>query len=159
MPTPDEAVAEGHLHKITGVLSPAEQEMRLIYATPRAVQWMEENLEHLDADGYYDHAPSPTQQADDLFYSFISGDDLQNDWPPHVMQPSETGVWELRTADLRFFGWFWRQGVFIVSAVDQAARCKQYSLYAGYRDQCIWDVRNFGFDDPPFVNGELADVL
>lgn len=50
--------------------------------------------ECMDADGYYDNAPSPTRQADDLFYTFVSGGDLENDWPPHVMQPSEEGVWE-----------------------------------------------------------------
>ena len=75
------------------------------------------------------------------------------------MQPSEEGVWELRTADLRFFGWFWRKGVFVISAVDQTARCKEYNLCGGYRNRCVQDMRNLGLDEPQFVNGELADVL
>lgn len=160
MPTPSDAVAEGRLFKVDGGLEANEQEERLIYVMPRAATWLEENLENLDADGFYENAPSPTQQADDLLYSFVSGGDFENDWSPHVMYPSDTGIWELRTADLRFFGWFWRKGVFIVSAVDQAARCKQKGLYAGYRNQSIVDRERFGFDEPSFINGEdLADVL
>ncbi len=65
-----------------------------MYALPRAVEWMENDLEKLDTDGFYENAQSPIQQADDLFYSFISGGDLENDWPPHIMKPPEDGVWE-----------------------------------------------------------------
>ncbi len=159
MPTPSDAVARGLLHKIEGVLDPGEQEFRLIYALSRAIEWMERSLGKLDADGFYENAPTPTQQADDLFYAFISGDDLENDWPPHVMRPSEEGVWELRTADLRFFGWFWRKCIFVISAVNQAAICKEHKLYGGYRNQCIRDRCDLGLDNPPFVKGELADVI
>lgn len=159
MPTPVDAAAEGLLQKIDGRLDASEQEQRLLYATPRAVQWMNDKLEDLDADGYHDNTQSPTEQADDLFYRFVSGGVIEKDWPPHVMRPPREGVWELRTADLRFFGWFWRKGVFIISAVDQAERCKKFSLYTGYRRQCIKDRQDFGFDEPSFVNGELSDVL
>ncbi len=159
MPTPSDAVAEGLLHKIDGGLDAAEQEQRLLYAMPRAVQWMNDKLEGLDADGYHENAQSPMLQADDLFYTFVSGGVIEGDWPPHVMRPPREGVWELRTADLRFFGWFWRKGVFIISAVDQAARCKKFSLYAGYRNQCVKDRRGFGFDEPSFVEGESINEV
>lgn len=159
MPTPSDAADSGQLVKIDGGLDAHEQEQRLLYAMPRAVAWLENELDDLEADGFYDNAPTPNQQADDLFYSFVSGEDMDSEWPPHVMLPSERGVWELRTADLRFFGWFWRKGVFVISAVDAASRCKQFSLYAGYREQAVRDRDDFDFDPPPYVNGELSDVL
>lgn len=160
MPTPGDAAAMGRLHKIDGGLSASEQEERLLYAMPRAAQWLDDNLERLDADGFYENAQSPTMQADDLFYAFVPGGDIEKDFPPHVMQPPKEGVWESRTADLRFFGWFWRRGVFIISAVDRAERCKKRSLYTGYRNQCVRDRQDFGFDEPPFVEGEsINDVI
>lgn len=159
MPTPSDAVRSRQLDKIEGGLDAHEQEQRLLYATLRAVDWMESNLDDLEADGFYENAATPLQQADDLFYSFVSGEDMASDWPPHVMKPSERGVWELRTPDLRFFGWFWRKGVFVISAVNSASQCKQFSLYAGYRDQCVRDRESFDFDPPPYINGELSDVL
>ena len=45
MPTPSDAVAEGLLHKTDGGLDAAEQKQRLLYAMPRAVQWMNDKLE------------------------------------------------------------------------------------------------------------------
>lgn len=159
MPTPSDAVGSGKLEKINGGLDAHEQEQRLLYAMLRAVDWIETNLDVVEADGFYDNAATPLQQADDLFYSFVSGEDMASDWPPHVMRPSVNGVWELRTPDLRVFGWFWRKGVFIISSIDTASRCKQYSFYGGYRDQCMRDREGFEFDPPPYVNGELLDVL
>lgn len=159
MATPAQLALGGLLHKVEDVLEPHEQEVRLLYTMPRAKEWMDAKLSKLAADGFYENAPSPEQQVDDLFYSFLSGDPEISEWVPHPMRPHEDGVWELRTADLRFFGWFWRKGIFIISAVDQKTRCEQFGLYAGYRDQCLRDRDGFDLDPPPFVNGELQDVL
>lgn len=159
MATPAELVQAGRLHKVEDVLDPHEQEQRLLYVLPRAKAWMDEKLDALEADGFYENMPTPTQQADDIFYAFISGDDELGEWVPHAMDPFENGVWELRTADLRFFGWFWRKGIFIISAVDQAARCKELQLYNGYRNQCERDRDLLNLDPPPFINGGMRDVL
>lgn len=159
MTTPAELAAVGQLHKVEDVLEPHEQEQRLLYALPRAKTWIEDQLPRLDADGFWEGAPSPSQQADDLIYAFVSGVEEISDWEPHPMHPHENGVWELRTADLRFFGWFWRKSVFIISAVDQKARCEEYGLYAGYRDQCVRDRDRLALDPPAFLTGDIGDVL
>lgn len=91
MPTPGDAAAMGRLHKIDGGLGASEQEERLLYAMPRAAQWTDDNLERLDADGFYENTQSPPMQADDLFYAFVSGGNIENDFPPHVMQPPKGG--------------------------------------------------------------------
>jgi len=159
MTTIDQLVRREKLLKLEDVLDPGELEERLIYLHPRVAAWMDQNLETLENDGFYDNVPSPQQQADDLFYEFISGADINSDWPPHAMIPNVTGVWELRTADLRFFGWFWRKSIFLLTAIDTAARCKDYALYAGYRDQCTHDRTEFDLAPPAFCMGELSDVL
>jgi hypothetical protein len=159
MATTAQLVLEGVLHKVEDVLEPHEQEERLLYVMPRAKDWMDANLSDLAADGFYENAPSPEQQVYDLFYSFLSGDPEISEWTPHPMRPQEHGIWELRTADLRFFGWFWRKSIFIISAVDQKSRCEEFRLYEGYRNQCSNDREALGLEPPPFVNGELESVL
>lgn len=159
MTTIGQLVAQGRLLKLEDVLDPGELEDRLIYLHPRVASWMDENMETLENDGFYDNVPSPQQQADDLFYEVISGADIISDWPPHAMIPSDTGVWELRTADLRFFGWFWRKGIFLLTGIDTKERCQTYSLYSGYRDQCVRDREEFNLEPPAFCTGDLHDVL
>lgn len=159
MATIEDLVTSLRLHKIDGILDAGEVEQRLIYIHPRAMIWLDTKLEGLENDGFYDNVQTPRQQVDDLLYEFISGSDIISTWPPHAMTPNETGIWELRTADLRFFGWFWRKGVFIMTAIDTKKRCKELSLYGGYRDQCARDRYNFDLDPPLFCTGRLNDVL
>lgn len=159
MATTDQLVEQGRLYKLEDILDPGELEERLIYIHPRVADWMDRNLETLECDGFYDNVPSPQQQADDLFYEFVSGADIVSKWPPHAMTPNDTGIWELRTADLRFFGWFWRKGVFLITGCDTKERCQSYSLYRGYREQCVRDRENFNLEPPAFCTGELTDVL
>ena len=107
-----------------------------------------------DANGYHENAQSPIQQAEDLFCTFVSGGSIESDRSPHVMRSPKEGVWELSTAVLRFFGWFWKNEVFTISTVDQPGNSKEFSLYAGYRQQCVKDRRGVRFDKPSFVKGE-----
>ena len=159
MATIDQLVEQGRLLRLEGVLDPGELAERIIYLHPRVADWIDENLEALENDGYYDNVPSPLQQADDLFYEFISGAEISSQWPPHAMTPFDSGVWELRTPDLRFFGWFWRKGVFLLTAIDTKSRCQAHGLYSGYRDQCTRDRTDFDLEPPAFCTGELSDVL
>jgi hypothetical protein len=67
--------------------------------------------------------------ADALFNTFLSGGDVRS-FPPKCLQPVEDGVWELRTHDLRFFGWFWRRGVFVTAEADTKANASQMGMLA-----------------------------
>lgn len=157
MPTAQELHQAGLLEKIDVDLDPGEQPLRLMYALPRAITWMEKELPKLTTDGFVPGASSPQEQADTLFYEFIVGKSLAS-FPPKCLNPEANGVWELRTADLRFFGWFWRKCVYILSAVDTKAKCKT-GLYVGYRGQAEHDRTVLNLDPPKFINGKLSDAL
>jgi hypothetical protein len=47
------------------------------------------------------------------------------------------GVWELKTADVRIFGWFPGRDQYIAVRVDQAWRVKESNLYAGYKGEVV----------------------
>ena len=159
MATTEQLAEQGILERLDGVLDHDELVERRIYLMPRAVQWLESTLGTIETDGYVENAASPLQQADDLFYDFISGAEMAESWPPHWMYPQHDGVWELRTPDLRFFGWFTCKGTFIVSAIDTKENCKLKNLYRGYRNQCVSDRNSMELDEPKYILGELDDVL
>lgn len=158
MPTPQTLVEQGLLIKIEVELEDDEQPQRLIYALPRVVDWLQEALPLLATDGYVPGALKPDEQADALFYQFIIGE-AEMQMPPNCLNPTPDAVWELRTHDLRFFGWFWTKGVYIISSIDQARRCKDLGLYSGYREQAKHDRDKMDLDPPKFISGKLQDVL
>lgn len=67
MPTPKVCSAR------SAGLDAAEQEWQLLHAMPRAVRWMNDKLEGLDADGYHENAQSPMMQADGLILHICLG--------------------------------------------------------------------------------------
>lgn len=158
MATPPQLVEEGDLIKVGSPLGLGEMPERAIYAFPRAVEWMQEHLTELQSDGYYTGVVSPLEQADDLLHRFIIGDDMQ-DKPPRSMRPEREGVWELRTPDLRFFGWFWKRGCFLLSAIATKKECKISGLYHGYMQQCVRDRTLLNLDSPKFRPGGYDEVF
>ena len=160
MATTKQLVDSGRLVKVEGNLLPHQLPQRCIYALPRAIRWMNNDLPTIRTDGVVEGALEPLEQADALINDFLSG--IPPDmWvmAPHLMHPHENGVWELRTPDLRFFGWFWRRGIFILSAIGTAEMCKQRNLYHGYQTQCLHDMRALDLDPPCFTDGGIEDVF
>jgi hypothetical protein len=119
---------------------------------------MKRKLPRLKTDGYIPGAATPSEQMDFLLYQFISGKPITS-MPPKCMLPESEGIWELRTHDLRFFGWFWRKGVFVISSAETKARCKTVGVYGRCRLQARRDRDRLELDLPKFVNGRLEDVL
>lgn len=157
MATIQELCRDRQLELLEVDLDPHELPQRLVYALPRVLIWMESTLPTLTTDGYVPGASTPTEQAENLLYQFIVGKPIKS-MPPKCMRPEGDGVWELRTHDLRFFGWFWRKSIFVVSAIDTKARCLK-GYYHGFRCQAERDRNNLDLDPPKFINGSLDDVL
>src|SRR4051794_35413181 len=97
--------ARGALVKIDVPLGSHEMPERLFYARPRVfTRWLDTVLpaEPADRGG----RQSPAEQMDDLLHRFITGGTLLYWNEFHEMKPIDLGVWELKTVDLRVFGWF-----------------------------------------------------
>lgn len=139
-------------------LLPHQQTMRTLVATPRSIEWMSTVLRTLVTDGYVDGAVTPLEQAATLFNRFIAGEDF-NPPLPHEMDPKGHGIWEVRTADLRFFGWFPAKGTFVLSAVATKADCKDHGLYAGYFNQAVADRARINLMGGSYVAGGMNDVI
>lgn len=160
MATAQHLEALGELIRVEIELDPDEQHLRLVYALPRAIEWMDVVLPGLKTDGYFPGANRPIEQVEALLYEFVSGKSAF-DMAPHCMKPEDSGIWELRTYDVRFFGFFWRKGVFLMTSADTKAKCKEISgLASGHRNNAMYFRDRLDLDPPKFVPGsETEDVL
>lgn len=158
MATLGELCERNQLVSIGGGLEPGEQPLRLLYASHDAVDWLERVLPALDPvldEGFQ----SPIEQVDDLFHDYVSGADMSFYARSHSMHPTGEGIWELKTPDVRFFGWFAGPCQFVIGYADTAARCKEHGLYAGYRDQTKRFRDQLDLDEPKFISGDYVNVL
>lgn len=158
MATLSELCEQHELEQLGGGLDENEQPGRLLYALPHVVDWLENALPALDPI-LDEGRQSPLQQVDDLFHDFVSGEDLAFYERSHSMLPAERGIWELKTPDVRLFGWFWRRGVFVIANINSAFLCKKHDLYAGYRDDTVRRRDALGLDLPKFLSGDYDHVL
>lgn len=101
---------------------------------------------------------SPLEQVDALIETFCSGKPLSVGRSfKHLYYRNVFGVWELKTADVRMFGWFPLKDHFVVSDCNLAGFIKQHSLYHGYSTQTQKDRDLLNLDPPKFIEGGNAN--
>lgn len=158
MSTLSELADGAQLVRLGGGLVPPEQSQGRLYAFPHVIEWFENVLPGLEAD-MGDGRQSPIEQLDDLIHDFVAGANLGYYERSHSMRPEDPGVWELKTPDLRLFGWFNARLTFVVAEIDTAFRCKTHGLYAGYRGSVVRRRDALDLDEPKFITGTYDDVL
>ncbi|MNT60222.1 hypothetical protein D3C72_1977880 [compost metagenome] len=93
-------------------------------------------------------------QARALFKMFISGEALAEETEFRLMRPLESDIYELKSADLRFFGWFYRPGIFIAVAADTMERVHTIEgLSSGYRNAVSAARDAIDLDPPKHLEG------
>ena len=151
----DSVVSAGRLEPIEIPLDGGGRPNRLLYGTPDFIRWLDEGLRPMTSTLRADD--TPLEQVYAMLADYVEG------WPINVgrrfktMRPSEAGVWELRTADVRIFGWFVTKDVFVAAFGNDASFIKDHDLYAGYRDQCARLRGELGL--PWIVSGKGCDVV
>ncbi|MDZ4308755.1 hypothetical protein [Allopontixanthobacter sp.] len=144
-------VQRGELQKLEACLSWREQEERRIYAFPTAVRWLTESLPGLASDWNLEITPS--EQLDDFFVEFCSGHELMFERQIRPIRHIRHGVWELKTADTRLFGWFAARDCFICTNGGLTSDIKKSNLYDGHRDEAVRLRSALDLDEPKFVAG------
>jgi len=161
MATLHELVETGYLEPLDAELEADEQPERLLYATPEFAAWVAATLPTLARD--WDGKQDPWEQVDDLLSRFVAGDALSHGRPGGdlaELEPLDHDVWELRTTDIRIFGWFVCRDVFVAVAGDTAERVKRIRLYAGYRDEVARTRERLPLDKPKrVIGGDIGDVV
>ncbi|MCL2714165.1 MAG: hypothetical protein FWD68_06145 [Alphaproteobacteria bacterium] len=122
--------ARGEIAKLDPQLPSASQAMRMVHVGPKLQRWMETVLPGVESTWKIEQ--SPVEQLDDLMQVFCSGSPLTNSWQFESLTHVAEGVWGLKTADIRRFGWFHPKCCFIAAAADTADRIKTHKLHEGY---------------------------
>ena len=155
MATVSDLSEAGALFKLDPALDPDVQELRCLYTSERLKDWIQQTLPTLGSAWEIDH--SPVEQLDALVATFASGEQLTFGWQFSPLKPIGQGVWELKTADLRVFGWFPVRDYFIGVAADWTERIKLHGLYAGYRGEIVRFRDELRLDEPKFIEGDNPD--
>jgi hypothetical protein len=152
MSTLVELATRGELELYEPELGYRQQAMRLIYTRTRVWPWIEQHL--LDRESEYESEITPIEQLDDLLNAFCAGETLIFSRQVKPIQHWGHGEWELKTIDLRLFGWFSKQDIFICCSIDFATRVKEIGLYNGYRDEAVRFRDLLDLDEPKFISGD-----
>ena len=150
-----ELVKEGRLIRVDPQLGRSKFEERCLYLLPQAKQWIEVKLPELGSTWKIE--VSPNEQLDALIFEFCSGESLWIGKRFKCLTHLGDGIWELKTADLRLFGWFLKKDNFIVSDCDSTDRIKKSNLYRGYCEQAVRRRDALNLDEPKFVSGDNPD--
>jgi hypothetical protein len=146
------------LTRIRIPLKRGEFDEREFHAMPSLVRFLEEILPSAKT-GVVEAAETPAAQMDTLLRKWNSGKPMAYSRAFSNLKPTARGVWEMKTADLRVFGWLWRPKVFIATFAGLADDYKPQDgnppkeSYAEARDRVVWTRDRLGLDPPNFVTG------
>src|ERR1700733_6008804 len=151
MSTIEQLVNSGTISRIEAEME-RQQPMRLLYGTPGFIGWLNEILAGAQPPKRLGEA-TPAEQIDQIFYEFLSGMPLIYSKQFRFIRAEKNAVWELKTPDMRIFGWFLKKDCFVGVFGDWADRVKEHDLYRGYRIEIRRIRRELGVDDTLCVEG------
>jgi hypothetical protein len=157
MATLIELVGRGELFKLDPVLEDGQQEERLFFASPRLRGWLENVLPMLGSSRRIEL--SPAEQLDAFMETYTSGDILVYQHNFYPIRHVSGYVWELKTADIRIFGWFTVQDCFVGVVADDATRVKRHKLYHGYAGEVVRFVEALDLNSPKYLVGDAPRAV
>lgn len=149
-------IESGAICRVEVELDSCDQPMRLLYATPDFTEWLDEVLAGAEPPHRLGQA-TPAEQIDDLFHAFLSGHPLTFTRQFRVVRAEENAVWELKTPDIRIFGWFMAKDCFVAVSGNWTDTIKDHDLYRGYRIAIRRLRRELGIEKTLCVRGVAPD--
>ena len=145
------------LLRLDPALGARQQEMRSLYLFPRLGNWLANTLPTLESSWNIEECP--IEQLDALIAQFCSGEPLAYDHRFKPLNHLGDGVWELKTADLRMFGWFSQQDCFIATDCNLKRVIVESGLYRPYCEQAVRFRNQLDLDEPKFLPGDDPNVV
>ncbi len=146
------------LTKIDINLGPKEFEDRRIYVFAPVISFIRDKLRQ--AESFYPENAPPEQQLRTLLKMFITGADLSVWEHFHIMRPAGLDIFELKTADLRMFGWVYRPGVFLATNMATFREVHTLNNHVVYRDEAVRMRDEVDLDAPKFTPAaEINNVV
>jgi hypothetical protein len=144
--------------KITVRLRWGEFEEREFHALPSFMLFIQEKLPALQ-QGVLGAKETPQQQLDTVLRKWITGRPMQQGRMFSALRPARDHVWEMKTVDLRIFGWLYRPKVFVAAFAGFTDDYKEQNgnrpkeTYDAARRRVVWIRDRIDLDPPPFATG------
>ena len=151
-------IADGSLLRWEVALSPREQIDRMLLLIPRLHARLDEALA---IGSTWKIEETPAQQLDALTAVFVTGESLAFGWQFKKLGrvPGLDGVWYLKTADVRLFGWFPVKDCFIATSIAVADVAKRLHLYRPLGEEVVRFRETLALDQPKFVPGDNPNAV
>lgn len=148
------------LHTYETELFSRDRIERKLYFSSEAMKWLIDDLPGI-TELVGDSEASPAEQLDSIVYRFSTNKSLHPWNDIHILSHSEDGVWELKTKDIRLFGYFAEIDCFVICYAESKDRLLQFNWLYGHYIRGVKEYRSsLEYNDPKFVSGgALDDVL
>lgn len=152
MATLTELQERGRLEEVEDIsLVPGQKRRELYIMVPEASDDVRRVVGRYTAT--WNPSLSISDQMVQLFHDFISGKSLHHPEDFHVLLEVEDGIWELKTDDVRFFGWFPDKDNFVIATVGYADMVKD-GKYASFISTALFRRKDLALNDGKFIQGE-----
>ncbi len=161
MATIHRLLAEKQLFDITVPLGRREFQSRRIYALLTFVDWKDNELPRLQP-GRLRATETPEEQFDNILFKWISGKEIRYGTMFKDLSPIGDEVWELKTVDLRIFGWMFQKDTFVAVFGDYADNYKPPNLRSSYSvamAKVVGARKKLDLDEPKFITGVYDDIV
>lgn len=152
MATLDDLVAAGLLRRVTLRLGRKEYDDRQFFGSAAFLEWLHGPV--MSAVSFYPDDIAPKLQAHALLKDFITGKPFCGTRLFKKMSPASDDVWELRSPDIRVFGWFPRKDCYVATSGDLFGNLKgDPPLYEKHRIDCVSFRSEIQMTEPMYVAG------
>jgi hypothetical protein len=151
----------GALVEIKVPLDTGDALKRRIYGLPSFKEWLDDDLRKMET-GRHQAADSPSEQVDYILYRWITGGHINYSRQFKDLMPQKDEVWEMKTVDVRIFGWIYRPLNFIAVFGDYADLYKSVRRSRSYEDarkKVIFERNRLLLDEPKFIGGSFDDLV
>jgi hypothetical protein len=107
-------------------------------------------------------ADAPKEQVDNALFRWCAGRRIVYTTHFKDLQPHRDEVWEMKTPDIRIFGWLYRPLRFVAAFGDYADLYKGTGRTRSYSDarERVKRMRaELDLDEPKFASGKFDDLV
>ncbi|MBR1165213.1 hypothetical protein [Bradyrhizobium elkanii] len=158
MSTLNKLLEAGTLTSVTLGLLDDELPERGLFGTARLHSFLSNDLPSIPSQ---DAMLSALQQVANLFGRFLTNRPLVLQSPIAPIRHLEDSVWELKTKDVRIFGWFAAKDSMVIDAGCDVKLLKSQKLnYSGFITQTSYIRKTLGFSPKDYITGKSPhDIL
>jgi hypothetical protein len=161
MATFDKLLEGGVIVEVTVQLRSGQFPERKLYVYPECLDWMRNDVPQM-VSGRLASALTPVEQLRERLRQWTAGDRMAYGRWFQDLTPARDEVWELKTADLRIFGWMYRPREFIAVRGGYADDYKEPTKRKNYADErrAVVEARDaFPLDGEKYATGAFDDLI